>query len=97
MKRTNCDLYQPYEKLVNIRIENRTYHVPENNTILRAFQYLSADLTRAKLCWNGECENCLFTFRIGDERKERIDLACRQIARADMEIITIPAGIKLRK
>jgi hypothetical protein len=35
------DLLDPYEKLVSIDVLGRTVDVPENNRLLRCFQYLS--------------------------------------------------------
>jgi hypothetical protein len=53
------DLLDPYEKLVSIDVLGRTVDVPENNRLLRCFQYLSINtISYGDFCWNGECTNC---------------------------------------
>ena len=36
-------LYRDYDKLVNITVLGEAFQVPENNTCLRAFQYMSPE------------------------------------------------------
>ena len=37
------DIFEPFERLVEIEILGERREVPENNTLLRCFQYLSMD------------------------------------------------------
>ena len=53
------DLFEPYDRLIPIYVISKRYEVPENNSILRCFQYLNTQsISYGKFCWNGECENC---------------------------------------
>ncbi len=96
MEAINPDLFEPYEKLVTIRIKGKAYQVPENNSVMRGFQFLEADLSMAKFCWNGECENCLFSFTVPEGKTAINSLACRETAVEGMEIRQLPMGIKFK-
>lgn len=88
------DIFEPFEKLVKIDIEGKTFEVPENNTLLRGFQYLSIEtVSYGDFCWNGECLNCQVWLRNGD--KEKAVLACRTNAAEGMEIVRMSAEIDL--
>jgi NADH dehydrogenase/NADH:ubiquinone oxidoreductase subunit G len=88
------DIFEPFEKLVKIDIEGKTFEVPENNTLLRGFQYLSIEtVSYGDFCWNGECLNCQVWLRNGD--KEKAVLACRTNVAEDMEIVRMSSEIDL--
>ena len=88
------DIFEPFEKLVKIDIEGKTFEVPENNTLLRAFQYLSIEtVSYGDFCWNGECLNCQVWLKNGD--KEKAVLACRTIVAEGMEIVRMSPEIDL--
>lgn len=88
------DILQPYERLVQISILGETHKVPENNSLLRCFQFLSPDtVSYSDLCWNGTCMDCQVMIRNGD--KEKSVLACRTDVREGMEIVKMPATIEL--
>ncbi len=66
------DLFEPYDKLIRIDILGQSVEVPENNRLLRCFQYLSLrSISYGDFCWNGDCANCQFWYRddqtCGDE------------------------------
>ena len=84
------DIFEPFEKLVKIDIEGKTFEVPENNTLLRGFQYLSIEtVSYGDFCWNGECLNCQVWLKNGD--KEKAVLACRTNVAEGMEIVRMSA------
>jgi NADH dehydrogenase/NADH:ubiquinone oxidoreductase subunit G len=88
------DIFEPFEKLVKIDIEGTTFEVPENNTLLRGFQYLSIEtVSYGDFCWNGECLNCQVWLRNGD--KEKAVLACRTNVAEGMEIVRMSSEIDL--
>jgi NADH dehydrogenase/NADH:ubiquinone oxidoreductase subunit G len=88
------DIFEPFEKLVKIDIGGKTFEVPENNTLLRGFQYLSIEtVSYGDFCWNGECLNCQVWLKNGD--KEKAVLACRTIAAEGMEIVRMSPEIDL--
>ena len=96
MENINPDLFEDYDRLVTIKIEDRQFQVPENSNLLRALQFLGISLLNAKLCWNGECENCLFAFTEGDNNDVKRALACRQLIFDGMVIDQLPRGINLK-
>ena len=61
---TGSDMFQPYEKLVEIDILGERRMVPENNSLLRCFQFLAMEkISYGEFCWNGSCNNCTVTVR----------------------------------
>ena len=88
------DIFQPFDRLIEIEIMVQKYEVPENNTLLRCFQYLAMEnISYGDFCWNGECLNCQVWLKNGD--KEKSVMACRTIVAEDMRIVKIADGIDL--
>jgi predicted molibdopterin-dependent oxidoreductase YjgC len=88
------DIFEPFDRLVQIDILGTVYEVPENNTLLRGFQYLSIEsISYGDFCWNGECLNCQVWLKNGD--KEKAVLACRTNVADGMEIVKMSPGIEL--
>ncbi|MFV0387775.1 MAG: 2Fe-2S iron-sulfur cluster-binding protein [Pyrinomonadaceae bacterium] len=82
------DLFEPFEKLIELKINGKSFQVPENNTLLRCFQYISVEsISYGDFCWNGDCLNCRVWVRTGD--KEKMLMSCRAIVEEGMEIIRI--------
>ncbi len=82
------DIFEPYDRLVAINICGRTVDVPENNSILRALQYLDMEsVSEAELCWNGECLDCQVWIKQGD--REKAAMACRTDVFDGMEIVRV--------
>ena len=76
----DSDLLDPYEKLIQIEILGRRVEVPENNRLLRCFQYLSIEtISYGDFCWNGECTNCQIWYHTEGqtERDDKPALSCR--------------------
>ena len=74
------DLLDPYERLVKIDVLGREVEVPENNRLLRCFQFLSLEtISYGDFCWNGDCTNCQFWYHDAgqSEAQDRTALACR--------------------
>ncbi|HEY8561261.1 MAG TPA: 2Fe-2S iron-sulfur cluster-binding protein [Pyrinomonadaceae bacterium] len=88
------DIFEPFEKLVEIEIGGKVHKVPENNTLLRCFQYLAMEsVSYGDFCWNGDCLNCQVRLRNGE--KEKSVLACRTKVEENMKIIHLGDEIKL--
>ena len=88
------DIFEPYEKLIEIEILGNVHAVPENNTLLRCFQYLAMEnISYGDFCWNGECLNCQVWLDNGG--KEKAVIACRTTAQEGMKIIRLADGIDL--
>ena len=88
------EIFEPYEKLIDITIRGRHVQVPENNSILRCFQFLDMEsVSDSELCWNGDCLECQVWIKIGD--KEKAFISCRTNAEPGMEITRISENIRL--
>jgi hypothetical protein len=88
------DIFVPYEKLISIEIMGEMRSVPENNTLLRCFQYLAMEsISYGDFCWNGECLNCQVWLQNGDTQKAV--MACRTIVAENMKIVRMAEGIDL--
>ncbi len=92
------DLLHPYEKLVELEILGHRVSVPENNPLLRCFQYLSMkSISYGDFCWNGDCTNCQVWYRSPGEMEadDRTALACRLTVREGMVITRMSRFIEL--
>jgi succinate dehydrogenase/fumarate reductase-like Fe-S protein len=88
------DILQPYERLIAIDILGERREVPENNSLLRCFQFLSPDtVSYSDLCWNGTCMDCQVWIKNGD--KEKAVMACRTDVAEGIEIVRMSPTIEL--
>jgi NADH dehydrogenase/NADH:ubiquinone oxidoreductase subunit G len=91
----NKDIFEPFEKLVEIEIAGETFSVPENNFLLRCFQYLDAEnVSMGDFCWNGDCANCQVW--LAGAAQEKPVLACRTKVADGMKILRLNREIKLK-
>jgi len=89
----NFDIFEPFERLVTVRLLGRAFKVPEKNSILRGFQFLDLEgISDGEFCWNGECLNCQVTIISGSN--EKAVMACRTNANDGMEIVRISGEIQ---
>jgi hypothetical protein len=94
----DSDLYEPFDRLVEIEILGKQVSVPNNNPLLRCFQYLSLhSISMGDFCWNGDCANCQIWYRLpGDAaERERTALSCRTNVIEGMMIVRIAAEVKM--
>ena len=90
------EMFQPYEKLIEIDILGTKYMVPENNSLLRCFQFLAVEsISYGDFCWNGECLNCQVWLQNGD--KEKAVMACRTNVQEEMRVVRLADGINLEQ
>lgn len=89
------DIFEPFEKLVQIQILGKPYLVPENNTLLRCFQFLSLEsISAGDFCWNRDCMNCQVW--IDKDGVEKSLIACRATVEENMEIVRLHEEIELK-
>jgi NADH dehydrogenase/NADH:ubiquinone oxidoreductase subunit G len=80
-------VFRPYEKLVEITIMGKTFLVPERNSVLRAFQFISpATIPYGRFCWNQECQFCRVSCQLPDDDQPREILSCKFIVSDGMAI-----------
>ena len=90
----HLDIFTPFEKLIEIEILGEKRMVPENNSLLRCFQFLAMEsISFGEFCWNGDCLNCQVWLQNGD--KEKAVIACRTTVKENMQIVRMADEIDL--
>jgi len=88
--------FRPHEKLVEITVLGRPFLVPEKNTLLRCFQYLSpGTIPYARFCWDQECEHCRVTLQLPDEDGEREAASCQFLASAGLSVTALAPELQM--
>ncbi len=81
------EVFRPYERLVEITILGKTFLVPERNSVLRAFQFISPEtIPYGRFCWNQECQYCRVNCQLSDDDQARPILSCKFIVSEGMNI-----------
>jgi hypothetical protein len=82
-----AELFRPFERLVEITIKGKTFRVPEQNSVLRCFQYISPEtIPYGRFCWNQECQYCRITCQLPDDTQPIPMLACKFLVVPGMNI-----------
>jgi len=88
-------LFRPFSRLVKITILGREFEVPENNHLLRCFQYLATEhVSYGRFCWNQDCQYCRVTCQLPDDDDSREMLACKFIVMPGMEVTELSQELK---
>jgi hypothetical protein len=88
-------LFRPYDRLVKISILGQDFEVPDNNPLLRCFQYLAPDaISYGRFCWNEDCQYCRVTYDLGEGTKPRAAISCKLMVQEGMRIKEIAMDIK---
>lgn len=79
-------LYQPFERLLRISVLGKTIEVPENNILLRCFQFACPEtVPYGRFCWNEDCQYCRVVVKGLDGKEHRV-LSCKLLVRDGLEI-----------
>ena len=88
-------LFRPFLRLVRITILGKEFEVPENNPLLRCFQYLAPEqVSYGRFCWNEDCQYCRVTFDLGEATPTRAAISCKLMVQDGMRINEVTAEIK---
>jgi NADH dehydrogenase/NADH:ubiquinone oxidoreductase subunit G len=88
-------LLHPYGKLITITILGREFQVPENNMLLRCFQYLAPDgISYGRFCWNEDCQYCRVNYDLGEGTPVRKAISCKLMVQNGMRIVDCATEIK---
>lgn len=90
-------LFREYEKLVEITIQGKKFQVPEKNTCLRVFQYISPEtIPYGRFCWNQECQLCRVSYTLSGQPDvaPRPVLACKALVADGMQIVDLSDELK---
>lgn len=89
-------LYRAYHRLVRVVLQGRVVRVPENNLLLRCFQYLCPrTVPYGAFCWNEQCQNCRVQWRSGPGSPARIGLSCKLMVQEGMEVLDLAPELQL--
>src|SRR3954464_12519161 len=81
-------LLHPYEKLVKITVQGREFMVPENNSVLRCFQFLAPErISYGRFCWDEDCQYCRVDYDTGEGTPVRKAISCKLMVQDGMRII----------
>lgn len=84
------DIFRPYEKLVEITVLGKNFLVPDRNSVLRAFQFISPEtVPYGRFCWNQECQYCKVHCQLPDEENSRPILSCKFLVSEGMNITDV--------
>ncbi len=87
--------FRPYERLVEIKILGKRFMVPEKNSVLRCFQFLSPEtIPYGRFCWNQECQYCRIETQLPDDDQPREMLSCKFLVMAGMSITDMSQELK---
>ena len=88
-------LFRPFQKLIKITVKGKEFEIPENNMLLRGFQYLAEEnISYGKFCWNEECQYCRVSYKTNSESAPRQALSCKLMVEPGMEVVEVATEIK---
>lgn len=90
-------LYRQYEKLVQISVLGKKFEVPEKNTCLRVFQYISPEtIPYGRFCWNQECQLCRVVYTVASQPDSppRAVLSCKVLVAEGMQVTELSDELK---
>ncbi len=84
------DPFRPYERLVEIRILGKKFRVPEKNSLLRCFQFISPEtIPYGRFCWNQECQYCRVECQFPDDATPATLLSCKFLVCEGLQITAL--------
>ena len=82
-----AEIFRPFERLVEITILGKNFLVPEKNSLLRCFQFVSPEtIPYGRFCWNQDCQYCRVTCQLPDDDAPRQILSCKFITSSGMNV-----------
>lgn len=88
-------LFRPYARLVNITVLGKEFAVPENNMLLRCFQFLAPEqVSYGRFCWNEDCQYCRVTYDMGEGTPTRTALSCKLMVQDGMRVLESATEIR---
>jgi heterodisulfide reductase subunit C len=76
--------------LIPVYIMGKRYMVPLNLTIMKAMEYAGYKLVRGVGCRGGFCGACATVYRVRDDYRLKIGLACQTVVEPEMYVAQIP-------
>ena len=93
--RFNVPLYRPFEKLISITVRGKQFQIPENQILLRAFQYLCPEtIPFGRYCWNEDCQYCRVVIRKPGSEKISQALSCKLMVEEGLEVLELAPELR---
>ncbi|MGB6429289.1 MAG: hypothetical protein WBF06_01790 [Candidatus Acidiferrales bacterium] len=90
------EVFRHFERLVEIKVLGKTFSVPEKNTLLRGFQYLSPEtIPYGRFCWNQECQYCRVVAKLPDDLDAHEMLSCKFLVFSGLEVVDVSDELRL--
>src|ERR1700683_746134 len=87
--------FRPYERLVEITILGKSFQVPERNSLLRCFQFISPEtVPYGRFCWNQDCQYCRVMCQLPDDDQPREMLSCKFMVMQGMKVTELSDDLK---
>jgi len=87
--------FRPFERMVRITVLGKTFEVPEKNSLLRCFQYLSPEtIPYGRFCWNQECQYCRVECQLPDDDESREMISCKFLVMEGMNVTRLSPELK---
>jgi len=77
-------------RMVTIYVMGRQYEVPDSLTIMKAMEYAGYRLVRGCGCRGAFCGACGTVYRLKDDYRLRVGLACQELVQDGMYLAEIP-------
>lgn len=88
-------LFRPYARLVKITVLGKEFEVPENNSLLRCFQYLAPEpVSYGRFCWNEDCQYCRVSYDLGEGTPTRAAISCKLMVQEGMRVKEVATEIR---
>jgi len=88
-------LLRPFERLISISIGDRTFLVPENNSLLRCLQYLAPEpVSYGRFCWNEDCQYCRVVYDMGEGTKTHAAIACKLMVQPGLRVLDMTTEMR---
>jgi hypothetical protein len=89
-KHDQSEIFRHFERLIDLNVLGKIFQVPEKNTVLRCFQYLSPEtIPYGKFCWNQECQYCRVVTKLPDDDEARDMQSCKFLVSSGLEILDL--------
>ena len=91
---------EPWQKKITVVIAGARHLVPENQDMIRIFQYLGLterlSFFAGHYCWNATCDNCIFTYRDPSTGEAVTKRACQTRVFDGLEVLHLPKDVHVK-
>jgi hypothetical protein len=89
---------EPWSRKIEIEIEGTRFLVPENQDLIRIYQYLglagALHFWSGHYCWNATCNNCICTFTDPASGETVTRRACQTRVAEGLSVVKLPKDMR---